>query len=160
MFKCHPLLEALPDHFATNCNPSHPTSYTPESESANRSFVSNTLQHRGLYTSWNSPGQNTGVGSLSLLQGIFLTREYNRGLLHCRQILYQLSHQRSPGAWSNWLKCWSVTAVAVSSALSFASDPGGPCLLPTSIKLLQANLLVCKKVLHSLFIFKKIFIGV
>ena len=35
--------------------------------------------------------KNTGVGSLSLLQGIFLTQELNRGLLHCRQILYQLS---------------------------------------------------------------------
>ena len=36
---------------------------------------------------------NTGVGSLSLLQGIFLTQESNQGLLHCRQILYQLSYQ-------------------------------------------------------------------
>ena len=39
----------------------------------------------------DSPGKNTGVGSLSLLQGNFLTQESNRGLLHCRQILYQLS---------------------------------------------------------------------
>ena len=41
------------------------------------------------------PGKpkNTGVGSLSLLQGIFLTQESNCGLLHCRQILYQLSYQ-------------------------------------------------------------------
>ena len=39
---------------------------------------------------------NTRVGSLSLLQGIFLTQESNRGLLHCRQILYQLSYQGSP----------------------------------------------------------------
>ena len=37
-------------------------------------------------------GQNTGVGSLSLLQGIFLTQESNWGLLHCRRILYQLSY--------------------------------------------------------------------
>ena len=43
------------------------------------------------------PGKpmNTGVGSLSLLQGIFLTQELNRGILHCRQILYQLSYQGS-----------------------------------------------------------------
>ena len=40
--------------------------------------------------------QNTGVGSLSLLQGIFLTQESNQGLLHCRRILYQLSYQGSP----------------------------------------------------------------
>ena len=44
----------------------------------------------------DSPGKNTGVGSLSLLQGVFLTRELNQGLLHCRQILYQLSYQGSP----------------------------------------------------------------
>ena len=40
--------------------------------------------------------KNTGVGSLSLLQGIFLTQELNQGLLHCRWILYQLSYQGSP----------------------------------------------------------------
>ena len=45
--------------------------------------------------SWSSPGQNTGVGSLSLLQQIFPTQESNQGLLHCR-ILYQLSYQWSP----------------------------------------------------------------
>ena len=44
------------------------------------------------------PGKpkNTGMGSLSLLQGIFPTPEYNRNLLHFRQILYQLSYQGSP----------------------------------------------------------------
>ena len=46
--------------------------------------------------SWNSPGQNTGVGSLSLLQGIFPTQGSNPGLLHCRWILYPLSHRGSP----------------------------------------------------------------
>ena len=40
--------------------------------------------------------KNTGMGSLSLLQGIFLTPELNRGLLYCRQILYQLSYKGSP----------------------------------------------------------------
>ena len=40
--------------------------------------------------------KNTGVGSLSFLQWIFQTQELNQGLLHCRQILYQLSHQGSP----------------------------------------------------------------
>ena len=44
----------------------------------------------------NSPGQNTGVGSLSLLQGIFPTQGSNPGLPHCRWILYQLSHKGSP----------------------------------------------------------------
>ena len=40
--------------------------------------------------------KNTGVSSLSLLQGIFLTQESNQGLLHCRYILYELSYQGGP----------------------------------------------------------------
>ena len=44
----------------------------------------------------NSPGQNTGVGSLSLLQGIFPTQGSNPGLPHCGWILNRLSHWRSP----------------------------------------------------------------
>ena len=50
----------------------------------------------GLHSPWNSPGQNTGVGRLSLLQGIFPTQGLSPGLLDCRQILYQLSHRGSP----------------------------------------------------------------
>ena len=50
----------------------------------------------GLYSPWNSPSQNTGMGSFSLLQGIFATQGLNPGLLHCRQILYQLSHKGNP----------------------------------------------------------------
>ena len=50
-----------------------------------------TLWPHGLYSPWNSPSQNTGVGSLSLLQGIFPTQGLNPGLPHCRWILYQLS---------------------------------------------------------------------
>ena len=49
------------------------------------------LRPHRLYSPWNSPGQNTGVGSLFFLQGIS-----NPGLLHCKQILYQLSHKGSP----------------------------------------------------------------
>ena len=65
--------------------------YFCESESC--SIVSDSLQPHELYTPWISPGQNTGVGHCSLLQGVFLTQESNPGLPHCRQILYQLSHQ-------------------------------------------------------------------
>ena len=50
------------------------------------------LRPHGLYSPWNSPGQNTGVGSRSFLQGIFPTERSNPGLLHCWRILYQLSH--------------------------------------------------------------------
>ena len=54
--------------------------------------LSDSLRPHGLYSLWNSPGQNTGVGSLSLLQGIFPTQGSNPDLPHCRQILCQLSH--------------------------------------------------------------------
>ena len=55
-------------------------------------------------TPWTSPGQNTGMSSLSLLQEIFSTQGLNPGLLHCRQILYQLSQKGSPtGIWGRFL---------------------------------------------------------
>ena len=74
------------------------TNILPCSEwvSESLSVVSNSLWPHGLYSPWNSPGQNAGVGSLSLLQGIFPTQGLNPSLPHCRQILYQLSHQGSP----------------------------------------------------------------
>ena len=59
-----------------------------EKERESHSVVSDSLQPHGLYSPWNSPGQNTGVGSLSLLQGIFPTQGSNPGLPHCMQILY------------------------------------------------------------------------
>ena len=67
--------------------------YPYESESS--SVVSNSLQPHGPYSPWNSPGQNTGVGSRSVLQGSFPTQELNPGLPLFRQILYQLSYQGS-----------------------------------------------------------------
>ena len=60
------------------------------------SVVSNSLRPHGLYSPWNSPGQNIGVGSLSLLQEIFPTQGLNPGVPHCWQILNQLSRKRSP----------------------------------------------------------------
>ena len=58
----------------------------------------------GLYSPWDSPGQNTGVGSLFLLHRIFPTQGLNPGLLHCRWILYQLSHQGNPTVQPNILQ--------------------------------------------------------
>ena len=66
----------------------------PVTESESCSVVSDSLRPHGLYSPWNSPGQNTGVGSL--LQGIFPTQGSNPGLSHCRWIFYQPSHQGSP----------------------------------------------------------------
>ena len=64
------------------------------------SVVSNSLRTHGLEPTrflcpWDFPGKNTGVGFHSLLQGIFPTQGSNLGLVHCRQILYHLSHQGS-----------------------------------------------------------------
>ena len=77
-------------------------------ESESHSVVSDSLRFHGLYSQWNSPGQNTGMGSHFLLQGIFPTQGSNPGLPHCRRILYQPSHQRSlrHKRFSIWLKNW------------------------------------------------------
>ena len=63
-----------------------------------------TLQADSLPAEPPRKPKNTGVGSLSLLQGISLTQGSNRGLLHCRWILYQLSHQESPRI-LEWVAC-------------------------------------------------------
>ena len=63
-----------------------------ESESESHSILSDSSRPHGLYSPWNFPGQNTGLGSCSLLQGIFPTQGSNPALSHCRRILYQLSH--------------------------------------------------------------------
>ena len=73
-----------------------PSTITSWWVSDSRSVTSDSLRPHGLYSLRNSPGQNTGVGSLSLLQGIFPTQGMNPGLLHCRQIPYQLKHWKSP----------------------------------------------------------------
>ena len=74
--------------------------------------------------------KNTGVGSLSLLQWIFLTQELNWGFLHCRRILYQLSYQRSPRI-LEWV------AYPFSSGSSSGIKSGSPALqadsLPTEL---------------------------
>ena len=67
-----------------------------QNQSESHSVVSDSLWLHGLCTPWNFPGQNTGVSSLSLLQGILPTQGSNPGLLHCRRILYQLSHKGNP----------------------------------------------------------------
>ena len=67
----------------------------------------------------NSSGLNTGMGSRSLLQGIFPTQKFNQGLLHCRWIFYQLSHQGSPDIFE-WV------------AYSFSSRSSLPGIKPES----------------------------
>ena len=72
------------------------TLFSLKSESESHSVMSDSLQPHGLYSPWNSPGQNTGVGGCFLLQGIVPTQGTNPGLPHCKWILYQLSHKGSP----------------------------------------------------------------
>ena len=78
-------LKQLSTHTACMCV----LSYSVESDS----LQPHRLQPARLLYPWNSPGKNTTVGSHSPLQGFFLTQGSNLGLLHCRQILYHLSHQ-------------------------------------------------------------------
>ena len=76
-----------------------------ESESKSHSVMSDPLQPHGLYSPWNSPGQNTEVGSHSLFQGIFPTQGLNPGLPYCRRIFfYHLSHQGSPFKYKKGVK--------------------------------------------------------
>ena len=73
---------------------SHILCFTPKKKKS--SVLSSSLWPHRLHSQWNSLGQNTGVGSHSLFQGIFPTQGSNPSLPHCRWILYQLSHQGSP----------------------------------------------------------------
>ena len=69
-------------------------------------------------TPWNSPGQKTGVGSCSLLQGIFPAQESNLDLPHCRRILYQLSHQGNPRI-LEWVACSSPEHIFLTQELNW-----------------------------------------
>ena len=136
------------------------------SSSESRSVVPNSFQPHGLYSPWYSPGQNTGVvslsllqgssqlrdwtqvfhiaggfftswatreaqdtrvGSLSLLQRIFLSQVSNWGLLHCRRILYQLSYQGSPYFDKSCTLGGFPGRPVVKAWPSYA---GGACLIP------------------------------
>ena len=90
--------------------------------------MSDSLRPHGSYSPWNSPGQNTGVGSLSHLQGIFPIQGSNPDFPHCRWIFYQLSHKTS----SRILECVAYPSPVVlpdpglepgSSALQMDSLP-------------------------------------
>ena len=94
-----------------------PPSYPPWKWNESRSVLSNSLWPHRLYSSWNSPGQNTGVGSRSFFQGIFPTQGLNPGFQHCRQILNQLSHQES--CWATGNLPWGL------EKLHFSGSGGG-----------------------------------
>ena len=94
-----------------------------------------------LATPWNSLGQNTGVGSLSIFQGIFPTQGLNPDLPHCRQNLCQLSHQGSPrilewvaypfSSGSSWPRNWTgVSCFAGRFFTSWATRVWCPVWIP------------------------------
>ena len=80
------------------------------------SVMSDTLRPHGLYSPWNYPGQNTGVGGCSLLQEIFPTLGLKPGLPHCRWILYRLSQQGS-------LQSSEASCITQCGPCSHALDP-------------------------------------
>ena len=90
---CDPMEFSRPEYWSGSSFPSPGGLLNPGIEPR-----SPTLQADSFPAEPPGKSKNTGVGSLSLLQGIFPTQESNRGLLHFRQILYQLSHQGSQQA--------------------------------------------------------------
>ena len=99
-------------------------------ESESCSVVSYSLQLHGLCSPWNSPGQNTGVGSCSPIQGIFPAQRANPGLPRCRWILLSAE---SPGKPKN-------------------TGVGSPSLLEWIFLNQESNwgLLHCRQILHQL----------
>ena len=75
---------------------SHHALYISVSCSVVLTLVTSLTVARRLLCPWKSPGKNNGVGSHSLLQGIFPVQGSNSGLSHCRQILYHQNHHGSP----------------------------------------------------------------
>ena len=106
--------------------------------------------------SWDSPGKNTGVGCHFLLQGIFLTQESNLGLLHCKQIVYQLSYEGS----IYMCVCVCVCVCAYISFFRFFSHVGHyrvfsrfPCVTvgPCQLSILYIVLCMCQSQPHYLY---------
>ena len=119
------------------------------------SVASDFLQPHRLYSLWRSPGQNTGVGSLSLLQGISPTQGLNPHLPHCRQILYQLRHQRSPMKVEVTQSCPVLCDPRIIQSMEFSRPDTGV----GSLSLLQGispthesnqGLLHCRRILYQL----------
>ena len=84
------------------------------------SFRPHEPQPTRLLCPWNSPGKNSGVTCHSLVQGIISTQGLNLGLLHCGQILYNLSHQGSPnicGYLHFWLHYPNLTNLIITGGL-------------------------------------------
>ena len=109
---------------------------------------SQTLQADSLPSEPPGKPKNTGVGSLSLLQGISLTQESNQGLLHYRQILYQLSYQGKNCSFENKGFISKVMSLVFNrlSRLAIAFLPRSKQLLISWLQSLSAVILEPKKI--------------
>ena len=99
--------------------------------SESHSVVSDSLRPHRLHSPWNSPGHNTGVGRLSLLQGIFPTQGSQPGLPHCRQILYSHIAGRFFTSWATKeaQEYWSGYPIPSPKDLPYPGiEPGSPAL--------------------------------
>ena len=115
------------------CQPVHIVQYSVSHSVMSDSENPWTVTHQAPL-SLEFPGKNTGVGSHSLLQGIFPTQGSNLSLLHCRQILYRLSHQgssrhvhgdaKSSASLAMVLDQTSGTKMGLKSKKSFIALPG------------------------------------
>ena len=110
------------------------------------------------------PGKpkNTGMGSLSLLQGIFLTQELNWSLLHCRWILYQLSYQfSSVQSFSRVLLCVTPGTAAHQASLFITNSRSLLKLMSIESVMPYSHLILCRALLllPSLFSSKNIGVG-
>ena len=113
--------------------------------------MSDSLWSHGLYParllcSWDFTGKNTGVGCHFLLQGIFLIQGLNLGVLHCRQILYRLSHLYYFNKYFIVNICFQFLKVKVKVAQSCLTlcDPMDHSLSGSSVHgILQARILEC-----------------
>ena len=123
-----------------------------KSESESRSVLSDSLRLHRLYSPWNSSGQNTGVGSLFLLQGIFPTQGSNPGLPHCRWILYQLSHSSVQFLSCVWLFATPWTA-ARQASLSITNSRSPPKPISIESVMPSNHLILC----HPLLLLPSIF---
>ena len=86
-------------------------------------------------------GKNTGVGSRSLLQGIFLIQGWNLGFLHCRQILYHLRHRGGDHIKMPVLLCWLVQSLRYFTSSWLSGDVTAPCPWTTQFQYLGAGYL-------------------
>ena len=128
----------------------HTHIHTYKCESESLSVMSDSLRPHGRHSPWNSPGRDTEVGSLSLLQGIFPTQGQNPGLPNFRQILYQMNQKGS-------LRILEWVAYPFASELNPRIEPGSPALqadsLPTELSGKPTYTYICSNYTYYIYLY-------